>query len=121
MKIRKVKTVDKSGTIRFYNEDGHFHREDGPALIYKKGNKEWFKNGKRHNDNGPAVIYSDGSKFWYKNNGLHREDGPAVVYPDGSKKWYLNGKELTQKEFKVFLARKKSKFKRLKKYKRNKL
>ena len=40
---------------------------------------------KRHREDGPAVEYADGSKEWYLNGKLHREDGPACEYADGSK------------------------------------
>ena len=52
------------------DEDGDliYHREDGPAIEYVNGYKEWYLNGKRH-----------------------REDGPAIEYPDDDKEWYLNG------------------------------
>ncbi len=49
------------------------------------GNKEWFQNDLalnkyvRHRELGPAVEYKDGGKEWWRNNQLHREDGPAVI------------------------------------------
>jgi len=30
-----------------------------------------------HREDGPAVEWYNGSKEWYKNAKLHREDGPA--------------------------------------------
>jgi hypothetical protein len=75
MKTYKV-TVDEYGSTRWYNENGEYHREDGPA-----------------------VEYSDGYKFWFINDKVHREDGPAVEYVDGSKSWYLNDEKLTEEQF----------------------
>ena len=75
MKTYKV-IVDELNTIRWYNEQGKLHREDGPA-----------------------VEYADGSKSWFRNGQFHREDGPAVEYADGRKYWYINDKELTETEF----------------------
>jgi hypothetical protein len=46
MKTYKV-TVDEYGTIRWYNEDGQLHREDGPALECADGDKSWWINGQR--------------------------------------------------------------------------
>ena len=74
----------KTGTIRYF-KDGLLHREDGPAVEWPNGDKEWFFEGKRHNENGPAVIAFNGDKFWFihgkfikalftdqkKNNGVH--------------------------------------------------
>ena len=75
------------------------HREDGPAIEYPNGSKEWFLNGKRHREDGPAVEYTSGSKHWYLNGEKHREDGPAYEDANGSKCWYLNGKLLTEEGF----------------------
>jgi len=119
MKVRKE--VDKFNDIRYYNEAGQFHRDDGPAIIYNDGEKHWYQNGVIHRDDGPALIFANGEKLWYKNGKLHRDNGPAVEHPNGFKEWYFDGKEYTQTEFKIFLAKKKVKNNKLKKYKRNKL
>lgn len=71
--------IDESGNRFWYNEDGDFHREDGPAVERSNGNKEWWINGRRH-----------------------RDDGPAVEFSNGTKHWYINGKELTKKSMKIF-------------------
>lgn len=60
----------------WYNLEGQLHREDGPAIEWGNGDKEWYLNGK-----------------------LHREDGHAVEYVDGAKFWYLNGRQISEKEF----------------------
>ena len=75
------------------------HREDGPAVEWRDGDKYWYINGERHREDGPAVEYTNGYKAWYINDKRHREDGPAVEYADGSKEWYINGKRLTEEEF----------------------
>jgi hypothetical protein len=56
--------------------DGKLHREDGPAVEWPAGTKEWYLNGKRH-----------------------RVDGPAIEWGDGTWSWYLNGKQLTEEQF----------------------
>ena len=68
------------------------HREEGPAVEYFDGGKEWWVNDKLHREDGPAVEYASGEKLWYKNGLQHREDGPAVEYANGKKFWYLNNK-----------------------------
>jgi len=75
------------------------HREDGPAVEYADGGKEWWINDKLHREDGPAVEYSNGTKAWWINDKRHREDGPAIEYADGSKQWYLNGDPLSEEEF----------------------
>ena len=48
-----------------------------------------------HREDGPAVEFADGRKEWYLHGNLHREDGPAIEYADGSKFWFLNDEELS--------------------------
>ena len=97
MKI--TKEIDDYGTIRYYNEQGQLHREDGPAVEYKNGDKSWHINGKFHREDGPAIEWANGDKAWFLNGEQHREDGPAVEYPIGDKYWFLNGKQITEQEF----------------------
>lgn len=70
------KVTDDNGDVRWKNEDGLLHREDGPAFSTLNGYKSWHINGK-----------------------LHREDGPAIEYSDGCKNWYLNGEGFTLQGF----------------------
>ena len=71
-------------------DDLIYHREDGPAIEYVNGGKEWYLNGKLHREDGPAIEYADGNKQWQLNGKFHREDGPAVERANGDKYWYLN-------------------------------
>ena len=84
------KEITKTGTIRYFNENNEILREDGPAIEYSSGTKEWYKNGKLHREGGPAAEHSDGSKFWYIDGKHHREDGPASEYTDGDKRYLYN-------------------------------
>lgn len=72
--MRKV--VDREGTIRYFNKQGQYCRE-----------------------NGPAIECSDGSKFWFINGDYHRLDGPAVDFASGYKEYWIDGIELTEQEF----------------------
>ena len=91
--------VDSYGTRRYYNSANRLHRESGPAVEYKDGEKRWYRNGLLHRIEGPAVEWADGTKLWYQNGQLHRTDGPAVECRDGDKRWYINGERLTEAEF----------------------
>jgi len=86
--------------VTYYNKEGNYHREDGPAVEDSRGHKFWYLNGKRHREDGPAFEWASGKKAWFLNGNLHREDGPAIEYADGSKSWYLNGIRLTQDQWK---------------------
>jgi len=82
--------IDRYGNKRWYTDDGKLHREDGPAVEWADGGKDWYINGQLHREDGPAEIWEDGSKFWYQNDKRHREDGPARIWSDGSKEWWIN-------------------------------
>ena len=80
----------------YYNDNGEYHREDGPAYIGSDGSQEWWLNGERHREDGPAIIYQDGTQEWYLNDKLHREDGPAYIGSDGSQEWWLDDNHITK-------------------------
>lgn len=85
-----------TGQFEIYHAKRHYyqgqlHRDDGPAIEYKNGDKYWYKNGQLHRDDGPSIEYSNGFWEWYKNGQIHRDDGPAVQWPDSSIYWYKNG------------------------------
>ena len=66
------------------------------------GTTRWHKAAKckiLHRENGPAVEFANGHKDWHQNGQRHRIDGPAIECTDGSKYWYINGEELTEAEF----------------------
>ncbi len=87
-----------SGRLNDY--DGmNIHREDGPAIIYSIGRKEWWLNGRRHRVGGPAIERSTRSKEWHLNGKRHRVDGPAVEWANGVTEWWLNGREYIFKDF----------------------
>jgi hypothetical protein len=91
-------SVDTYGNKRWVNKNGLYNREDGPAIEYSYGTKEWWINGKLHRENKPAIECFNGDKYWYKNDKLHREDGPAMEYANGFKAYYLNGEKVEEKD-----------------------
>ncbi len=66
------------GTIRYYDDFGMYHRE-----------------------NGPAVICDSGSKFYYKHGKQHRTDGPAQIMDNGRFEYWIDGTKLSEDEFKL--------------------
>lgn len=34
--------IDKRGTKRYFDDDNHWHRDDGPAVIYTSGTRWWY-------------------------------------------------------------------------------
>ena len=51
---------------------GQQHREDGPAVEWADGNKEWWRNGQLDRKDGPAIEYANGFNAWYRNGHLYR-------------------------------------------------
>jgi hypothetical protein len=89
--------MEYSDGTKEWCRNGQCHREDGPAIEYSNGTKEWYRNGQHHREDGPAIEYSNGYKAWYRNGQLHREDGPAMELSDGTKRWYRNGQMDTRR------------------------
>ena len=77
--------------LSWYNQ-GHLHREDGPAIIYPDGRTEWYQDDWLHREDGPAIEWPNGGKHWYQRGKKHREDGPAENTLLGGETWYLYGK-----------------------------
>jgi len=59
--------------------------EDGNVFYYKDAAMTIL-----HREDGPAIEYKCGDKLWYQNDKVHREDGPAIEYASGTKEWWLN-------------------------------
>lgn len=54
------------GVERYSDEDGKFHRTDGPAFINPKmGFRSWWIHGKRHREDGPAIYEAGRVDRWY--------------------------------------------------------
>jgi len=90
--------ITKKGNKYWRNKGGQFHREDGPAIEYASGGKEWRRDDLLHRADGPALEFANGDKVWYLNGKLHREDGAAVEHADGTYEWHLNGKRMSSAE-----------------------
>ena len=84
-------TEGRGDGVIYHLQNGLRHRDDGPAIEWTNGDKQWYRNGQLHRDDGPAIEYVSGHKQWYRNGQLHRDDGPAIEYVNGDKEWYRNG------------------------------
>ena len=91
--------VDGHGNRLYYNSAGQLHRDDGPAVEYEDGRKEWWQNGQLHRTHGPAAIWWHGTKEWHQNGKLHRTDGPAIISKTGVPSFWLNGEYMTPSEY----------------------
>jgi hypothetical protein len=52
--------------IEWYTETGILHREDGPAVEWINGTKEWYQMGQCHREDGPAIEDTEENlKEWW--------------------------------------------------------
>jgi hypothetical protein len=63
-----MKRIVINGRIEYVDEEGHYNRENGPAVIHFNGKIMWAKIGIFTREELPAVIDGDGSRRWYKCN-----------------------------------------------------
>jgi hypothetical protein len=132
MKEQPKKHVEDNSTVKWLLSNGDYHREDGPAIIWADGSKEWYRYDKKHREDGPAVIWADGYTSWYTNDKRHRNDGPAVtdragyrawfyydkrhrldgpavIFSDGRTEYWFMGKRVNEGDFEYTLIRRKEK------------
>jgi len=74
------------GGLYWYDKNHNFHREDGPAIEYGNGDKDWYIRGMRHREDGPAMT------------------GRTMPMPGA---YFLNDVQLTEEVFKKKILRKK--------------
>jgi len=82
--------INQMGTKFWFNENGMYHRLDGPAIEYANGNKIWYQKGLPHRLDGPAIIREQGVEEWYHHGALHRIGGPAITNHYGYEEWWVN-------------------------------
>jgi hypothetical protein len=87
--LTQVKYWSGKLRYRYYELNGSYHKEDGPAFI------EYREDG--------SISYQS---YWLNNN-RHREDGPAMIdyHTDGSinrRDYYLNHKRLNKEEYEAW-------------------
>jgi hypothetical protein len=72
--MEEVEYIKSNAVTQYYIKGTLItHRDDGPAVIYADGDKEWYQYGKRHRLDGPAAIYispipNNKRTFWYFND-----------------------------------------------------
>ena len=70
-----------------------------PQRIELPDRVEYRLNGKLHREDGPALEFANGDKEWWIDGKLHRLDGPAVEWVDGSKEWWIDGTKYSGNDF----------------------
>lgn len=95
--LPKAKILDVPKTIASWtkvtnNDAGHLFLEDEETHIYLK------KGIIRHREDGPAVVDKQGNKFWWYQNKKHRLDGPAVEYSNGQVEYWIDDSRYITKE-----------------------
>lgn len=87
-----IRADHRSVSILFLDENGEYHREDGPAL-WDGFSTRWYWHGSVHCVDGPAVVIPDlRREEWWLKGVRHRVDGPAFVQEGSREEWWVNGK-----------------------------
>ena len=71
-------------------------------VVNEVGSKFYYKDKEMtilHREDGPAIEWRIGSKEWWIDGARHREDGPAIERESGYNSWYLNGRVMTEEEY----------------------
>ena len=70
----------RMGIKRFYDKEGRLHNENGPAVIYPNGRKNYYRHGKRHRLDGPAQTAPPNWRVdkWYIDDKFYPEDSTLV-------------------------------------------
>ena len=90
--------VEFADRVEWLDDQGLYHREDGPAIETEYG-KSWYFHGAQHRGDGPAIELDSGTKYWYNCGKCHRFDGPALEVFDGTFEFWLYGKHITKEQF----------------------
>ena len=61
---------------------------------YRDGVVHWLDEGHRHREDGPASVWPDGTQYWYRHGWYHFAHGPSVLYTGGQLGWYDKGELL---------------------------
>jgi hypothetical protein len=83
--------IDEYENKFWYNDDREYHLEDGSAIEYSHGTKEWWINGELHREDGPAIERSD----------MFRSNRKTCHLPKCS--WFIHGIEIDCKDNNEFL------------------
>jgi hypothetical protein len=97
------KTKSPRGQTIWYDAEGRFHRDDGPAVEGPDGTI-WLQHGKEHREGAPAIEDSTG-KYWFRYGKKHRDDGPAVERADGRTEWWRNDRRLKLDQIRAIMKR----------------
>ena len=55
--------------LEYVDDDGNYHREDGPAYYSSSREYKFYIHGRLHREDGPAVMFYGEPKWYY--DGVH--------------------------------------------------
>jgi hypothetical protein len=74
IEVDKVVTIN-AGIHYYIKGTDLLHKEDGPAVQWEHGMKEWWINGKRHRGDGPAIEFPNGDEMWALEGRYYSKEG----------------------------------------------
>jgi len=79
------------------NGDRFWFKGEAPEIV--EGRMWWF-GGKLHREDGPAVEWANGTKEWCIDNDNHRIGGPSIEFGDGNNNHFaIDGRGKFEKEY----------------------
>ena len=105
MKAQYIEITDLGN--KFYFSDKNMlihHREDGPAIEWDDGDKEWWINDERHREDGPAIEMQNGCKKWWFLNDIEYSEEEFNKKMNRAKTISINGREFTIEELNSLIA-----------------
>ncbi|TAL29525.1 MAG: hypothetical protein EPN97_13270 [Alphaproteobacteria bacterium] len=78
-------------TVDFNTATGDEIRETAQGV-------EYYRNNVLHRDGGPAIECKNGDRHWYDNGMRHRVEGPAVELAKGGKEWWVKAIKMSEDE-----------------------
>lgn len=75
-----------------------FNTVTGDEIRETAQGREYYRMGVLHRDGGPALECKNGDRHWYDNGMRHRIDGPAVEYTKGGREWWIKAVRLSEDE-----------------------
>lgn len=75
-----------------------FNTATGDEIRDTAQGREYYRNGVLHRDGGPAIECKNGDRHWYDNGMRHRVEGPAVELAKGGKEWWVKAIKMSEDE-----------------------
>jgi hypothetical protein len=63
----------------WFDDSGNYHREDGPAITWNNGDREYWLHGLPHRLDGPAVDWETVTEWWVNGVRVYCKDNEEFL------------------------------------------